>query len=105
MSFVIFFYLFVFSDWSPIEVEDALELLSPAFTHPGVREYAVNRLFHSATPEQVHLYLPQLVQALKYEPYKEQDVTKVIQVNLIQLFFLHERCSLIHKLSQRIILK
>lgn len=26
-----------FSDWTPIEAEDALELLSPAFTHPAVR--------------------------------------------------------------------
>jgi phosphatidylinositol 3-kinase len=30
--------------WSPMDVEDALELLSPAFTHPTVRKYAVSRL-------------------------------------------------------------
>lgn len=30
--------------WSPMNVEDALELLSPAFTHTKVRKYAVMRL-------------------------------------------------------------
>lgn len=30
--------------WSPMDVEDALELLSPMFTHPIVRKYAVMRL-------------------------------------------------------------
>jgi len=30
--------------WSPMDVEDALELLAPTFSHPIVRKYAVNRL-------------------------------------------------------------
>lgn len=30
--------------WAPIDMEDALELLSPAFTNPAVRAYAVSRL-------------------------------------------------------------
>jgi hypothetical protein len=30
--------------WSPMDVEDALELLSSNFTHPAVRRYAVSRL-------------------------------------------------------------
>jgi len=30
--------------WSPMDVDDALELLSPAFVHPAVRKYAVTRL-------------------------------------------------------------
>ena len=30
--------------WSAMDVEDALELLSPAFSHPAVRKYAVTRL-------------------------------------------------------------
>jgi phosphatidylinositol 3-kinase len=33
--------------WSPMDVDDALELLSPAFTHPTVRKYAVSRLRHT----------------------------------------------------------
>lgn len=32
------------SKWNPMDVEDAIELLSPAFTHPSVRKYAVSRL-------------------------------------------------------------
>jgi len=30
--------------WSPMDVDDALELLSPAFVNPAVRKYAVTRL-------------------------------------------------------------
>ena len=30
--------------WAPIDMEDALELLSPAFTNQAVRAYAVSRL-------------------------------------------------------------
>ena len=33
--------------WSPMDVVDALELLTPAFTHPAVRKYAVTRLRHA----------------------------------------------------------
>lgn len=30
--------------WTPMDVQDALELLGPTFTHPSVRAYAVARL-------------------------------------------------------------
>ena len=30
--------------WNPMDVEDALELLTPTFSHPAVRKYAVSRL-------------------------------------------------------------
>ncbi|XP_064607919.1 phosphatidylinositol 3-kinase catalytic subunit type 3-like [Liolophura sinensis] len=56
--------------WSPMDVEDALELLSPMFTHPFVRKYAVTRL-RQADDEDLLLYLLQLVQALKYEDFEE----------------------------------
>lgn len=52
--------------WAPMDVEDALELLSRNFTHPTVRQYAVTRL-QQAPDEDLLLYLLQLVQALKYE--------------------------------------
>lgn len=52
--------------WAPMDVEDALELLSPQFTHPAVRRYAVTRL-KQAPDDDLLLYLLQLVQALKYE--------------------------------------
>lgn len=58
--------VFFFREWSPLEASDALELLSPTFRNIELRRYAVSRLSH-AKPEQILLYLPQLVQALKYE--------------------------------------
>uniref|UniRef100_A0A1I7UM25 Phosphatidylinositol 3-kinase catalytic subunit type 3 n=1 Tax=Caenorhabditis tropicalis TaxID=1561998 RepID=A0A1I7UM25_9PELO len=63
--------LALMNDWEVIQPEDALELLSSSFTHPSVRAYSVSRLLLGATHEQVLLYLPQLVQALKYEQNQE----------------------------------
>ncbi|XP_054160605.1 phosphatidylinositol 3-kinase catalytic subunit type 3-like [Oppia nitens] len=57
-------------NWQPIDIEDALELLSPHFQYPAVRRYAVTRL-HQAPDEELLLYLLQLVQALKYENFDE----------------------------------
>lgn len=56
--------------WAPMDVEDALELLNPTFTHPAVRKYAIGRL-KQAPDEDLLLYLLQLVQALKYENFEE----------------------------------
>lgn len=58
--------------WAPMDVEDALELLNPTFTHPAVRKYAISRL-KQAPDEDLLLYLLQLVQALKYENFEEID--------------------------------
>lgn len=58
------------TDWAPMYVDDALELLSSKFTHPAVRRYAVKRLKNAAN-EDLLLYLLQLVQALKYESFDE----------------------------------
>ncbi|XP_039299622.1 phosphatidylinositol 3-kinase catalytic subunit type 3 isoform X1 [Nilaparvata lugens] len=59
--------------WAPMDVEDSLELLSPAFTHATVRRYAISRL-QQAPDEDLLLYLLQLVQALKYENF--DDINK-----------------------------
>lgn len=56
--------------WAPMDVEDSLQLLSPAFTHPAVRRYAISRL-QQAPDEDLLLYLLQLVQALKYENFDD----------------------------------
>lgn len=56
--------------WAPMDVEDALELLTPNFTHPAVRRYAITRL-KQAPDEDLMLYLLQLVQALKYENFDD----------------------------------
>lgn len=55
--------------WAPMDVEDALELLSPNFAHAAVRRYAISRL-QQAPDDEILLYLLQLVQALKYENFK-----------------------------------
>jgi len=65
--------------WIPVDVDDALELLSSNahFKHPTVRTYGVTRL-KQASDEDLVLYLLQLVQALKYENHEEilQDVDR-----------------------------
>lgn len=62
--------LSLLQQWTPMDVEDALELLSPNFTHSAVRRYAISRL-KQAPDEDLMLYLLQLVQALKYENFDE----------------------------------
>ena len=43
--------------WSPMDVDDALELLSPAFVNPAVRKYAVTRLQQADDEvDSIHLY-------------------------------------------------
>jgi len=77
--------------WTPMDVEDALELLSPSFQHPAVRRYAITRL-KQAQDDDLVLYLLQLVQALKYENFDdifecyrrimdEKDILKSIDDN------------------------
>lgn len=62
--------LSMMKQWAPMDVEDALELLTPKFTHPAVRKYAISRL-KQAPDDDLLLYLLQLVQALKYEDFNE----------------------------------
>jgi len=52
--------------WGTIDACNALELLGPTFKHPIVRRYAVS-CFRSVTTSILLLYLPQLVQSLRYE--------------------------------------
>ncbi|ONK66305.1 uncharacterized protein A4U43_C06F6320 [Asparagus officinalis] len=52
--------------WEPIDVADALELLSPNFESEEVRAYAVSVL-ERADDDELHCYLLQLVQALRFE--------------------------------------
>jgi len=53
-------------NWAPIDVSSALEMLSPSFTHPDVRQHAVDEL-QRADNDALCSYLLQLVQALRYE--------------------------------------
>lgn len=56
----------VMNEWKPIDVVDALELLSKHFASKGVREYAVKRLAEAPDSELL-TFLLQLVQALRFE--------------------------------------
>uniref|UniRef100_A0A914LH10 Phosphatidylinositol 3-kinase catalytic subunit type 3 n=1 Tax=Meloidogyne incognita TaxID=6306 RepID=A0A914LH10_MELIC len=71
----------VILEWEPIDACDALELLSPNFSHPFVRRYAVSRL-QSTTNANILLFLPQLVQALRYEP-SQQDLLASVEEDLL----------------------
>lgn len=70
--------------WELMDIEDSLELLSPQFTHPTVRKYAVSRL-KNAPNEDLILYLLQLVQALKYENYDKikNDLDRQKSIDLL----------------------
>uniref|UniRef100_A0A914XUV8 Phosphatidylinositol 3-kinase catalytic subunit type 3 n=1 Tax=Panagrolaimus superbus TaxID=310955 RepID=A0A914XUV8_9BILA len=65
----------IIESWTPISIYDVLELLGPDFTQPFVRRYAVSRLRDSkSSDDEILLYLPQLVQALRYEqPLETRD--------------------------------
>lgn len=76
--------------WVPMDVEDALELLSSNFTHPAVRKYAISRL-QQAPDEDILLYLLQLVQALKYENLKDIQKGKMF-LDFIIINFLFSIC-------------
>ncbi|XP_053672857.1 phosphatidylinositol 3-kinase catalytic subunit type 3 [Anopheles nili] len=65
--------LALLENWSPMDVEDALELLNSTFRHPVVRWYAITRL-NEASDEYLLLYLLQLVQALKYEQFDQSNM-------------------------------
>ncbi|XP_030755610.1 phosphatidylinositol 3-kinase catalytic subunit type 3 isoform X1 [Sitophilus oryzae] len=78
--------------WQPMDVEDALELLSPIFINPSVRRYSISRL-QQAPDEEIFLYLLQLVQALKYENFDsiQEGYARVISGH--EVFALNEENS------------
>lgn len=60
--------------WSEIDIDDALELLSKDFRNTReVRAHAVERL-EKASDEEIRLFLLQLVQALRYEVITQDSV-------------------------------
>ena len=56
------------AQWSAVDPADSLKLLSgdPVFSHPRVKDFAVASLMRSPD-EKLQRYLPQLVQALRYD--------------------------------------
>lgn len=73
------------SQWSEIDVADALELLGPgpSFADSHVRAYAVNRL-RKASDKELQLYLLQLVEALKFEPQGKKSLAKFLIQRAVQ---------------------
>lgn len=59
--------------WVDIDVADALELLGPEIKNAQVRAYAVDRL-RTAADHDLELYLLQLVEALKFEPWAGSSI-------------------------------
>lgn len=53
--------------WAPCSITQALEFLTPPFKgHPRVMAYLL-RVLESYPPERVTFFMPQLVQALRYD--------------------------------------
>ena len=71
------------ASWSPLQPEQALQLLDSRFAVPEVRQYAVRRL--QFMPDIVlEEYLLQLVQALKYEPYHDSALMRFLLQRSLQ---------------------
>eukprot|EP01133_Synstelium_polycarpum_P015858 gene15858-18844_t len=80
-------------DWSPLEPVDTLELLSSKFLDGEVRKFAIKTL-RRMNDQELTLYLPQLVQALKHEPNHYSTLAKFLlrrvllnRQNMGQIFF------------------
>eukprot|EP01132_Coremiostelium_polycephalum_P011112 gene11112-13596_t len=65
------------SIWSPLSPTEALELLDAKFADELVREYAVNCL-RLLNDNELALYLLQLVQSLKHEPYHDSALCRFL---------------------------
>ncbi|KAF2073262.1 hypothetical protein CYY_005424 [Polysphondylium violaceum] len=65
------------SIWAPLSPEEALELLDVRYADELVREYAVNCL-RAFSDNQLALYLLQLVQSLKHEPYHDSALARFL---------------------------
>eukprot|EP00462_Mataza_sp_D1_P020946 CAMPEP_0175147654 /NCGR_PEP_ID=MMETSP0087-20121206/16121_1 /TAXON_ID=136419 /ORGANISM="Unknown Unknown, Strain D1" /LENGTH=820 /DNA_ID=CAMNT_0016432885 /DNA_START=12 /DNA_END=2474 /DNA_ORIENTATION=+ len=63
--------------WAPVDLADALQLLSKDFTNSVVRQYAVTQL-EAADEEDLSSYLLQLVQALRYEEEYPSPLSKFL---------------------------
>lgn len=71
--------------WEPIELDDALELISVSFPDERVRRYAVTRL-EKADDEELLYYILQLVQAMKYEKTTDSPLINFIISRAAQNF-------------------
>ncbi|KAK3090339.1 hypothetical protein FSP39_011033 [Pinctada imbricata] len=81
--------------WPVLPPEVVLELLDCSFPDLQVRNYAVECLDRGLSDDKLQLYLLQLVQALKFEPYLDNPITRfllkrsLLNQRIGQFFFWH----------------
>ena len=63
--------------WATIDVGDALEMLSPVFPIEMVRNHAVE-FFRTVSDDELHMFLLQLVQALRYEEQESSELSQFL---------------------------
>ncbi|XP_041367790.1 phosphatidylinositol 4-phosphate 3-kinase C2 domain-containing subunit alpha-like [Gigantopelta aegis] len=64
-------------DWKPVEPMQAFEMLLPEFPDLRVREFAVKSL-GQMKPDDLVEFLPQLIQALKFESYQNSSLARLL---------------------------
>lgn len=78
--------------WAPIDIADALELLSSDFKNQRVRAHAV-KVLERADDDELLCYLLQLVQALRYEMEDQSPLAAFLAIRAATNprvgFFLH----------------
>ena len=72
--------------WAPIDVANALELLSGNFTCAQFRKYGIDVLRKQATDYDLELYIMQLVQAIRFESWLDKSSLSELES------FLLDRC-------------
>ena len=83
--------------WAACSITQALEFLTPAFKgHPRVMAYVL-RVLESYPPERVTFFMPQLVQALRYD----EGVSSCEDSDYPCVSFYFERNFFIHILTDR----
>lgn len=79
--------------WAACSITQALEFLSPAYKgHPRVMAYVL-RVLESYPPERVTFFMPQLVQALRYDNGVSYIMKMLVFVLLLYLVHYNESCD------------
>ncbi|KAK7093438.1 phosphatidylinositol 4,5-bisphosphate 3-kinase catalytic subunit alpha isoform-like [Littorina saxatilis] len=95
------------SRWPVVAPEVALELLDCSYSDLRVRAYAVSCLDQGLKDEKLSQYLLQLVQAVKYEPYLDNPLTRfllkrsLLSQRIGNAFFWHLKSEM-HQISIRL---
>nr|UCK81539.1 phosphatidylinositol 4,5-bisphosphate 3-kinase catalytic subunit alpha isoform [Arenicola marina] len=95
------------TQWPTVLPEAALQLLYCTFTDLKVRQFAVKCLEEKLTDEQLSMFLPQLVQVMKFEPYLDNQLTRfllrraLVSQKIGHFFFWHLKSEM-HQISIRL---